>query len=141
MGETYSSAIATLIATEGSHSDIPFSHLHPDNETVRTPNDDQSLTARISGPSQVVRNIDGIRLVAASSSITQTLEKSTWDTRAWTMQEAELSHTLVIFGNDQFHFRCATDVVHEDTVSEIPALTLKEIESTEETWFNSQAIE
>ena len=57
------------------------------------------------------------------------------------MQEAELSHTLIVFGNDHVHFRCATDVTHEDTVSEIPALTLKEIESTKETWFNSQAIE
>ena len=70
MSQTYSSAIATLIATEGSHSDIPFSRLHPDNETVRTPNDDQLLTARISGPSQVVRNITSIRLVAASSTVT-----------------------------------------------------------------------
>ena len=57
------------------------------------------------------------------------------------MQETELSHTLIVFGNDQVHFRCITDVAHDDTVSDIPALTLKEIESTQETWFNSQAIE
>lgn len=51
------------------------------------------------------------------------------------MQEEELSHTLIIFGNDQVHSRCATDVAHEDTVSEIPSLTLNEKESTKETSF------
>ena len=141
MGQTYSSAIATLIATEGSHSDIPLSRLHPNQDTVQFSNSDQSLTAQVSGPKQVVRNISGLRLINALSSINQTLERSTWNTRAWTMQEAELSHTSIIFADDQVHFRCATDVAHEDIVSEIPDLALKEIEHTKEKWFNSQAIE
>ncbi|KAL8723622.1 MAG: hypothetical protein Q9181_007242 [Wetmoreana brouardii] len=158
MNQTYSRAIATLIAAEGSHSDFPLTRrnchtvsLYPPC-TVPDPSqgDGPPESSFVAGPpipspmggsKQMVKNIQGLRLVVALPTASDAVLHAKWNTRAWTMQEAELSHSSIIFGEDQVIFRCAQDVFREDFVAEITPEGYKEIQATGQAWFNSQAFE
>ena len=135
MNQIYSRAIATLIAAEGSHSDVPLSRHHCHTVSLDSPN--QGLLS--SG--QMVKNIKGLRLLTALPSLSETIVPSVWATRAWTMQEAELSHASIIFGRDQVIFRCAQEVFREDFVAEITGQGYRDMETTHREWLNSQALE
>ncbi|KAL8730660.1 MAG: hypothetical protein Q9166_003973 [cf. Caloplaca sp. 2 TL-2023] len=89
----------------------------------------------------MVRNIQGLRLLTALPNLTETVVPSTWNTRAWAMQEAELSHSSLIFGKAQVMFRCAQEVFREDFFGEITSEGYREIEATRHDWNNSQALE
>ncbi|KAL8850813.1 MAG: hypothetical protein Q9221_004227 [Calogaya cf. arnoldii] len=135
MNQIYSSAIATLIATEGSHSNVALSRHHC--HTV-------SFVPRLQGPlssGQMIKNIQGLRLLAALPSLPETTALSVWATRAWTMQEVELSHASIFFGRDQVIFRCAQEVFREDFVAEITGQGYRDIGITHPKWLNSQALE
>ncbi|KAL8655847.1 MAG: hypothetical protein Q9226_002876, partial [Calogaya cf. arnoldii] len=135
MNQVYSRAIATLIATEGSHSNVALSRHHC--HTV-------SLAPRRQTPlssGQMIKNIQGLRLLAALPSLSETTALSVWATRAWTMQEVELSHASIFFGRDQVIFRCAQEVFREDFVAEITGQGYRDIEITHPKWLNSQALE
>ncbi|KAL8691193.1 MAG: hypothetical protein Q9224_004232 [Gallowayella concinna] len=135
MNHTYSRAVATLIATEGSHSNVPLSrHQY---HSVSTDSEGRELL----GSRQVIRNIQGLRLVAALPSMSEVIAMSRWNTRAWTMQEAELSHASLIFGKDQVMFRCAQEVFKEDFVAEVTGEGYRQMQSTSQPWQNSQASE
>ena len=139
MGHIYSKAMATFVATEGSHSNTKLARHHPgeDSQTSCTiPSDAESTP-----PIQAIRNVGGLRLVSALPRVNQFLENCTWNTRAWTLQEAELSHSLVIFTKAQVYFRCAQDVFQEDVVSEIPQQALKQSTESKRVWHNPQALE
>ncbi|KAL8914137.1 MAG: hypothetical protein Q9172_007147 [Xanthocarpia lactea] len=135
MNQIYSTAIVTLIATEGSHSDVPLSRHHCHTVFLDPPS--QGLLS--SG--QMVKNIQGLRLLTALPSLSETVVPSVWNTRAWTMQEAELSHASLIFGRHQAIFRCAQEIFREDFVAEITGTGYSEIEATQREWQNSQAFE
>ncbi|KAL8798106.1 MAG: hypothetical protein Q9182_006957 [Xanthomendoza sp. 2 TL-2023] len=135
MNHTYSRAVATLIATEGSHSNTPLAR-HQSHGVSADPESKELLGSR-----QVVRNIQGLRLVAALPSMSEEIAASKWNTRAWTMQEAELSHASVIFGKDQVMFRCAQEVFKEDFVAEVTGEGYRQMQSTGPAWQNSQATE
>lgn len=132
MSQTYSTAIATLIAAECSHSDYPLTRRKCYSPSA------YSRRREISGSKQVVRNIYGLRLLAALPGPSHAIRHSAWDTRAWTLQEAELSHACVIFGGDQVTFRCAQEIFCEDFVTEATAEGYKEMAATGQTWLNSQ---
>ena len=127
MGHIYSDAMTTIIATEGTHSNQALSRLHPDNEATSS--------------EQVVCNIGGLRLAAALPNINVILQTCKWTTRAWTMQEAELSHSVLIFSKKQVYFRCHEEVFQEDVVSEINGEALECATQTDRVWTNSLAVE
>ncbi|KAL8713686.1 MAG: hypothetical protein Q9220_002212, partial [cf. Caloplaca sp. 1 TL-2023] len=89
-----------------------------------------------SGTQQVVKNIQGLRLLAALPGPVETIAQSTWDTRAWTLQEAELSHASVILGKYQASFRCAQEVFREDLVTDITDEGYHEIKATDLPWLH-----
>lgn len=125
MHHTYGSAAATLAAIEGNHCNLPLTRCHP-----------EASTGLISSE-QLVRNVGGLRLLAGMPDVRKTVNKSVWNTRAWTLQEAEISEATIFFGKDQVRFRCAQDAFSEDIVSEIPAATLTKIEGENmEQWVN-----
>lgn len=132
MNQTYSTSIATLIAAEGSHSDFPLTR-HRCYSASPYPK-----RGEVPGSRQVVRNVQGLRLLAALPGPSETIAHSVWDTRAWTLQEAELSHASMIFGKDQVTFRCAQEVFCEDFVTEATIEGYKEMEATGQAWLNSQ---
>ncbi|KAL8696119.1 MAG: hypothetical protein Q9201_007816 [Fulgogasparrea decipioides] len=108
MNQIYSRAIATLIAAEGSHSNLPLTRrnchvvsLYPQC-TVPGPSKgdvvrrslgtlESSFAAgppiplSMGGSKQMVKNIQGLRLMAALPTGSDTVLHSKWNTRAWTM--------------------------------------------------------
>lgn len=126
MGHIFSEATACLVALDGTHCNMPLTRCHPESN------------AGIVSSEQLVRNIGGLRMLASMPSIERTAEKVTWRTRAWTLQEAELSLTTIFFARDQIRFQCAQDVFSEDLVAEIPDSTLDKIKDKElATWRNA----
>ncbi|KAL8669639.1 MAG: hypothetical protein Q9168_005782 [Polycauliona sp. 1 TL-2023] len=114
MDQTYSTAIATLIAAEGSHSNVPLTRRRCDSAFPRQGHGGLQMN----GSGQTIKNIQGLRLLAALPGPSSAINPSVWNKRAWTMQEAELSHACIIFGKDQVTFRCAQEVFYEDIVTE-----------------------
>ncbi|KAK2764745.1 hypothetical protein CKAH01_04910 [Colletotrichum kahawae] len=53
--------------------------------------------------------IDGHYVGASMITITEAVEKSEWDTRAWTYQERLLSRRHIFFGNSDVFFSCFQD--------------------------------
>ena len=141
MSQTYSSAVATLVIGEGSYSNTVVSRHHPENHPLGLQEESSTEIVRSSESIQMVRNVKGLRLVAALPSLMQTLKKSTWNTRAWTLQEAELSHSSVVTTKHQVYFRCAQEVLCEDFVGEVAEKGYKEMDRSDERWVNSLASE
>ncbi|KAI4126331.1 MAG: hypothetical protein LQ338_003808 [Usnochroma carphineum] len=135
MDQTYSRSIVTLIAAEGSHSDVPLTRRKCQSVSL------DSKRGGLPSSSQTIRNIQGIRLLAALPGPSDAINRSVWDTRAWTLQESELSHSAIIFGKDQVTFRCAQEVFCEDFVAETRGEVLPEIWAIDQTWLSSLAAE
>src|SRR5262249_19086739 len=53
--------------------------------------------------------------------ISHALGSSTWNTRAWTFQEYQLSRRRLVFTDKQVYFQCRRDVMAEDVVCEAPS--------------------
>ncbi|KAI4087368.1 MAG: hypothetical protein L6R37_008327 [Teloschistes peruensis] len=120
MSHIYANSTSTLVAAEGSHSNHPLSRRNYHTTPVDT------LGTESSRAGQIVRNIQGLRLLAALPTVFDTTAHSVWRHRAWTMQEAELSHSTMIFAKSQVLFRCAQEVHCEDFVSELTPNMYKE---------------
>ncbi|KAL8947902.1 MAG: hypothetical protein Q9222_005864 [Ikaeria aurantiellina] len=135
MNQTYFRSIGTLIAAEGSHSNFPLSRHNCHSFSP------QHTHQRDSTSGQMIKNIQGLRLLAALPGSTDTLEKSIWNTRAWTLQESVLSHSSIEFGRNQVTFRCASEVFREDLVAEVTKEGHQDMDSTGRKWINSQAWE
>ena len=131
MDQTYSRAQVTFIAAEGSHSNVPLTRRQCQSVSL------QSGGGTMPGSSQMVRNIQGIRLLAALPGLRDTINGSAWNTRAWTLQESELSHGVLIFGKDQVTFRCAQAVFYEDFVAECEEVAFPEMWATDQKWQSS----
>ena len=125
MGHIFSEATACLVALDGKHCNMPLTRCHPES------------SAGIVSSEQLVRNVGGLRMLASMPGIERVAQKVTWRTRAWTLQEAELSLATIYFARDQVRFQCPQDVFSEDLVAEIPDSTLDKIERSElESWSN-----
>ncbi|KAL8686223.1 MAG: hypothetical protein Q9218_007258 [Villophora microphyllina] len=130
MSHIYSRSIATLVAAEGAHSNHALSRRDFPTAAIDT------LGSEPSGARQIVRNIKGLRLLAAFPDLPESTISSVWRRRAWTMQEAELSHSTMIFTKDQVLFRCAQGVHCEDFVAELTPNMYKGMDETLPKWWN-----
>ena len=126
MGHIFSWATACLVALDGKHCNMPLTRCHPESN------------AGIISSEQLIHNVRGLRMLASMPGIERVAEKVTWKTRAWTLQEAELSLATIFFARDQVRFQCPQDVFSEDIVAEIPNSTLDRIKGSElENWRNA----
>ncbi|KAL8709262.1 MAG: hypothetical protein Q9220_006005 [cf. Caloplaca sp. 1 TL-2023] len=135
MNQTYFRSIGTLIAAEGSHSNLPLSRHNCHSFSP------QHTHQRDSASGQMIKNIQGLRLLAALPGSADSLSNSKWSTRAWTLQESVLSHASIEFGKNQVIFRCASEVFREDFVAEVTKEGFGDMNSTGRKWTNSQAWE
>ncbi|KAI4199453.1 MAG: hypothetical protein LQ350_004594 [Teloschistes chrysophthalmus] len=78
MNHIYSKSISTLIAAEGSHANHPLSRRKYPTAAIDT------LGIESPGAGQIIRNIQGLRLLAAFPTVDITA-KSVWRSRTWTM--------------------------------------------------------
>lgn len=98
MGNIYSSAILTVVAAAGHDANAGLPGIRP----------------RSRRPNQYSEQIQGMRLVNALPSISETVDQSKWITRAWTYQERELSTRTLIFSERQAYFGCNQKSCQED---------------------------
>jgi len=104
MGDIYAGALLTIIAASGSHAD------------------DGLLGAR-KGSRKATQHMEviwGRQLMASMPSPGYDAQISTWESRAWTLQERALSHRRLIFAESQVYFQCKTSYFYEDAVCEFP---------------------
>jgi len=52
--------------------------------------------------------LDGYRVIECPEVPHTAIPKTTWSTRAWTLQEAFLSRRRLVFTRDQTYFECAS---------------------------------
>ncbi|KAK4163956.1 heterokaryon incompatibility protein-domain-containing protein [Cladorrhinum sp. PSN259] len=90
MGDIYEHAVLTIIAAAGNCSSYGL-------PGVRN-------TPRSALPPQIT--VGYHVLVAASTDIGHELERSKWNTRGWTYQEALLSRRCLVFTDTQVYFQC-----------------------------------
>ena len=120
MGYIFRGSLATIFTTEGTHSNIRLARQHPDKHDPACEGDWPVSVTGISSSGQAIKNIGGLRLVAALPTIDSVMDKCKWNTRAWTFQEAELSHNAIIFTEHQVFYRCSQDIFQEDVFTEEP---------------------
>ena len=101
MGNVFSGALFTIVAAYGNncHAGLPGS---------------RSRSRQIWDGRVTLR---GSTMACELPGYTRAVEGSTWNSRAWTYQEAELSRRHVIFTEHQVFYRCARCICHEQTGS------------------------
>ena len=104
MDNIYAGAALTIVAASGSHADAG---LHGAQKGSRK-------------ATQYMEVIRGRQLMASMPSPGYDAQFSTWERRAWTLQERALSHRRLIFTESQVYFQCKKTYFYEDAVSEIP---------------------
>ena len=68
--------------------------------------------------SQHSATVQGVDLITVPRSVSALVEKSKWNTRAWTLQEYALSTRLLLFTDSQVMFECTSGLQREDLVLE-----------------------
>ncbi|KAL4891881.1 heterokaryon incompatibility protein-domain-containing protein [Aspergillus ambiguus] len=68
--------------------------------------------------SQIVENVDGLKLVAKLPDLPTAWNKSQWKTRGWTFQEEILSKRYLFFADNQVYFQCQSAYYTEDTAGD-----------------------
>ena len=117
MGHVYTEALATIVAIDTQDCN---DHLY------RSPNSARDIDSMVPDPSgmrvsntgQVVKNIGGLRLLAALPHLNQILRNSKWMTRAWTLQEQDASGAAIYFSKSQVYFHCSKQTKQEDIFTE-----------------------
>ncbi|RDW57108.1 hypothetical protein BP6252_13854 [Coleophoma cylindrospora] len=100
MNLVYSSSVMTIVAAVGSDSNAGLAGLVQSSEPRAT--------------QQSYGNIGSQRLVTASGNIVDTVLKSYWNSRGWTLQERLLSKRLLVFSDCQVFFCCNQALWRED---------------------------
>ncbi|KAI4215897.1 MAG: hypothetical protein LQ351_001885 [Letrouitia transgressa] len=142
MGHIFSEALATIMAMDGQHcnenlfrspscekgSGVLTGISRPSSGLYSTcdqqgPMKDSSTVGKSSPASyprakQVIKNIGGLRLIAALPHLDQALRDCRWMTRAWTLQEREVSRSAIYFSRHQVYFHCHQDMKQEDIFTE-----------------------
>ncbi|KAL9610725.1 MAG: hypothetical protein Q9167_004588 [Letrouitia subvulpina] len=142
MGHIYSEALATIMAMDAQHcneslfrsppwekdSDILTSISQLDSEPCSTcdqqgpikdsSTDEKTSPATYARAEQVIKNIGGLRLIAALPHLDQALRDCRWMTRAWTLQEREVSRSAIYFSRHQVYFHCHREMKQEDIFTE-----------------------
>ena len=106
MGLIYSQALFSIIAAGGDNADAPLPGLRPGSRSVV----------------QHTEVVNGLRLIVPFPMLSQQLNTSIWNTRAWTFQERLLSRRSLIFTSQQVYFDCRCDSMQEDVVCERASL-------------------
>jgi hypothetical protein len=78
--------------------------------------------------------INGSRFMTTQPSVRQVLDRSKWDTRGWTFQEAMLARRILVFAEGQFYWNCQTDSWREDATCESPVAFLS-VDATNSPWY------
>jgi hypothetical protein len=100
MHAIYSGAMLTIVNLHGESAEsglprLPHS-LNEDQERLTCPEDAKQITMQV-----------GILdFISCLPTLKQQLEKSVWNTRAWTYQEALLSPRCLFVSDDQMYFEC-----------------------------------
>lgn len=102
MGLIYAQAVLTILAAGGTNADAPLPGLRPGSRSI----------------TQYTEVIRGLRLLIPMPMLSQQLNISMWNTRAWTFQERLLSRRSLIFTDRQVYFDCRCDTMREDVVCE-----------------------
>ncbi|ROV88730.1 hypothetical protein VMCG_10069 [Cytospora schulzeri] len=58
--------------------------------------------------------IKGIRFITAQPAVQQQLERTTWTTRGWTFQEAQLARRILIFTDNVVYWNCRRSTWRDD---------------------------
>ena len=106
------------MAVDGQDTHRELARLHP-IESQFSPQFADASSTPLHPTGQVIRNIGGLRLVAALPKIEQVLHSRKWMTRAWTLQEKELSHSAILFSKRQVYFLSHAGLYQEDVVYEL----------------------
>ncbi|KAK7932234.1 heterokaryon incompatibility protein-domain-containing protein [Apiospora marii] len=102
MDQIYGNAFLTLVAlcSQGSGSKLPGVS-HP------------------RGLAQSSVEIDGLQMVPRLPPLSSVIQKSTWNSRAWTFQEGLLSRRCLYFTENQIFWQCRTSYQSEDCPDEL----------------------
>lgn len=101
MCSVYAGAFFTIVAAAGQDADAGLPGLCNDR-----------------GANQEAVRIRGLDLITAQRSITEPVDKSEWNQRAWTFQESLLSRRLLVFTEKSVCFRCRSIFCTEELVLE-----------------------
>ena len=119
MDNIYGGASLTIIAASGDGADagLPGARKASRKATQRM---------------EVIR---GRQLMASMPSPCYDTQVSSWQHRAWTLQEVALSRRRLIFTESQVYFYCRTSYFYEDSVCEIPGkVEIISFPSTKSAW-------
>jgi hypothetical protein len=105
MDLVYAHAVLTIVAACGEDANTRLVGLNPGSAT-------RAQTSEV---------VNGLRLLVPLPTISHALGSSTWNTRAWTFQEYQLSRRRLVFTDKQVYFQCRCDVMAEDVVCEAPS--------------------
>ncbi|KAF1984593.1 HET-domain-containing protein [Aulographum hederae CBS 113979] len=105
MDKVYSQCVFTIVAAACQNSDSPLPGVHPGSR----------------GP-QISEPAHNLRLLKDPPSLADVLSTSTYDTRAWTLQERLLSPRCFFFTPDQLVLQCAWQRYSELYSSSAPRL-------------------
>jgi hypothetical protein len=97
MGDIYSGAILTIVASSGLHADSGLPGV--------------SSVPRLE---QFGAYLGGVELIELLPGIQSTVDCSVWNTRGWTFQERLLSKRCLYFTPSQVFFRCSKGLWSED---------------------------
>ncbi|KAI9763925.1 MAG: hypothetical protein M1839_006118 [Geoglossum umbratile] len=102
MDRVYDSAVLTIIAAVGSHADAGLPGVRPDSRATH----------------QIISEVQGLSLSNTLPGRSQTVDETTWNSRAWTYQERLFSSRVLVFTADQVHFQCPHGYCREDFIAE-----------------------
>ena len=102
MDTIYGGAVLTIVACAGVDANANLPGLH--------------LESRRSGQSSEI--IDDMCLVNKLPELAGLLQKSRWESRAWTFQERVLSKRCLYFTDSQVYFQCRSGIFREDIFGE-----------------------
>ena len=111
MGQIYTSALVTIVAAGGENSWVGLPGISP------------------RPMSDVEEPIDGKRFILYRGPVTECIQNTLWNRRAWTFQEMILSKRLLVFTREEILYECdAGHVYRESITAEHPDLPSKRFE-------------
>ena len=110
MDKVYGSALLTIVAANGDNADVGLRGVH---RRQFLPEEKPSLERQLefSQPSAVMKS--GVEIIDPTDRH-QALDKTEWNTRAWTFQNRLLSRRLIIFAYNEMLWHCRCMIGRED---------------------------
>ncbi|KAI2629519.1 heterokaryon incompatibility protein-domain-containing protein [Hypoxylon sp. NC1633] len=70
-------------------------------------------------------NLDSVPFITAQPSLCEALERTMWNDRGWTFQEAMLAHRTIVFTDRLVYWNCHEDCWREDLACEVTLASIK----------------